>query len=253
MVDRLDMRGSHEKAAARPDEVALMIDEDPAIMSLDDKPSSRNTRWFAEVHRVKELLAAIDGKLTPSGKRAMPKDMSLAELFKEYRRVRDKLFDGGQQDQVSDLIDGRMDELHGGISACKKLLENMKHEIAEFTKSVGPDYDGSEVKMRTTMHGALCRRLHRLAKQFQALQIERREMAKKTMLEEVKTLFRGERGTALPDEVCHHAVQPSLARPPARPAAPIWRGGGCVGEAPLLLGMRPGLRAARWGGGWQGG
>ena len=84
------------------------------------------------------------------------------------------------------VVAGSMESIKDGITVCKKLLEEMKQEIGDFAKSLGPNYTGSEVKMRTTMHGSLCRRLHGLAKEFQSLQVERKEMHKKTIMEQVR-------------------------------------------------------------------
>ena len=49
--------------------------------------------------------------------------------------------------------DARIETVHRNVTICKKSLEQMKMEIAEFEESVGENYHGCEVKMRQTMHG----------------------------------------------------------------------------------------------------
>lgn len=171
-----------------------------------DKVSDRNARWFAEVARVKEGLQSIETLMKPAPGKKLTEDMGLADLFKEYKRVHEKWFNEVEEAKINDLIENRIDAVHGNVTRCKNLLEEMKEEIAEFQVSVGENYQGCEVKMRQTMHGSLCRRLHSLAREFQALQVQRKEMQKKSILQQVQLVLRGENQEKLQEDELEEKV-----------------------------------------------
>ena len=140
----------------------------------------------------------------------MPEDMPLADLYKHYNKVRKKHFNGEEEDTINDLIQVRMEEIHEAARASKDKLQAMKEEIKIFASELGADYSGCEIKMRDTMHGSLCKRLHKLVREFQAMQLERKEQHKKSILHQVKLVLMGDDGEvngAEVDEIVDQCMQ----------------------------------------------
>ena len=196
MVDRLDLRSTSKQTSLFPEEatelVSSVVDKLHFRDDSVDKAPDRNARWFAEVARVKNGLRTIEALMKPAQQKKPTDDMGLADLFREYKRVHEKWFNEEQESQINDLIDSRIDDVHSQVTLCKTLLEDMKDEISAFQVSVGENYQGCEVKMRQTMHGSLCRRLHSFAREFQALQLQRKDMQKKSILQQVQLVLRGD-------------------------------------------------------------
>ena len=209
-MDRLDMRDTHQHREVSPEEIRAIVAEQPEAKATD-KPSNRNTRWFAEVALVKNGLQQMEDLMMPSAKEQMDEDKSLHDLYKHYNKVRKKHFNAEEEDEINALIEVRMGEIQEAARASKDRLEAMKEQIAVFASELGADYSGCEVKMRQTMHGSLCKRLHKLVREFQAMQLERKEQHKKSIMYQVKLVLRGEDGAAMDgaevDEIVDQCMQ----------------------------------------------
>lgn len=207
-MDRLDMRETHQHQEVSPEEIQAIVLRPEA--KATDKPSNRNTRWFAEVALVKKELQSMADLMQSSGKdlsAMLDEDMPLRDLYKRLYVVRKKVFDTEDQEKVEALIELRMGEVQDAARACKDLLQAMKEEIEVFRSELGPDYSGCEVKMRETMHGSLCKRLHKLVREFQAMQVERKEQHKKTIMQQVKAVLRGPDGNRVDESELNDAVE----------------------------------------------
>lgn len=230
------MRGTHQHHEVSPEEIQAIVDRQPEAKATD-KPSNRNTRWFAEVALVKNELQRLGDLMLPSGKdlsAMMEEEMPLRDLYKRLYIVSKKSFNTDDEDHVEALIERRMGEVQDAARSCKDRLQAMKHEIEAFRVELGPDYSGSEVKMRQTMHGSLCKRLHKLVHEFQAMQVERKEQYvplkiflsscqssyirlrqvlfarrryKKGIMQQVKAVLRGKDGGQVDDEELNAAVE----------------------------------------------
>jgi hypothetical protein len=236
-MDRLDMRGTHQHHEVSQEEIQAIVDRQPEAKATD-KPSNRNTRWFAEVALVKKELQRLGDLMLPSGKdlsAMMEEEMPLRDLYKRLYIVSKKSFNTDDEDHVEALIERRMGEVQDAARSCKDRLQAMKHEIEAFRVELGPDYSGSEVKMRQTMHGSLCKRLHKLVHEFQAMQVERKEQygpAQHLPVLLPAILHSSETGALCAEQVQEgdHAASES------RPAREGWRPSG-----------RPGARRCRRG------
>jgi hypothetical protein len=138
MVDRLDQRQAHHKPQNTGHDDAEGVpgpDRLHLLGSGDDKSFNRNSRWFSEgqwpnlsassmrtwlpsctifdvrflpaVAQVKDGLQTIEKLMNPSAEKYLPTDMSLSDLFKEYRRVHEKWFNADDEAKINDLIDVR--------------------------------------------------------------------------------------------------------------------------------------------------
>lgn len=213
-MDRLDMRETHQHQetfdGASAEEIQAIVTDQPEAKATD-KPSNRNTRWFAEVALVKVDLKRMEALMAPNAKEQVDEEKSLADLYRQYNKVRKKHFNGEEEEEVNGRIELRMADIQDAARASKDRLEDMKMEIEVFASELGEDYSGCEVKMRETMHGSLCKRLHKMVREFQAMQLERKEQHKKSIMYQVKLVLRGDDGEALDgaevDEIVDQCMQ----------------------------------------------
>ena len=199
-MDRIPVREDHKPSTMSPEEIEAIL-VPPEGGERKQKPgerlANRNTRWFAEVALVKQALQKMEELMAPGEKDALPEDMSLADLYRHHKKVKHKYFNAEEEAKVDGLIAARLEEIQGAARSSKTQLDEMKKEIAIFESELGEGYNGCEVKMRVTMHGSLCKRLHKLVKNFQAMQVERQQQHKSSILSHVKLVMRGENGAAM--------------------------------------------------------
>ena len=56
-------------------------------------------------------LSRMEGLMVPNAKEQMDEDKSLADLYKQYNKVRKKHFNGEEEEAVNDRIEQRMAEV----------------------------------------------------------------------------------------------------------------------------------------------